>query len=287
MFGSTVDYWLLRPLTHRRYIATEEELDARADVEQPFDAARAQRRLDKWNRRLDNRLPLRRDWRYLDVGCGQGDLTIAFAMAGCGYVCGIDMIARNIARAKSSAAQLGLKGRVEFVCGDVHEWQTRDKFDVILSHEALEHILEPKAFLQRLADVVADNGLAVLAFGPLFHSPLGDHMNAHFRVPIPWKGALFSEQANLRLRAENFRPGDYPSRYQDMKGGLNLMRYSEFLRYVRETGWHVDTLRVNPQLRGYPPLYWMSCGLTRLPIVRDYFASSIYTILRRQPTSAS
>ena len=101
MFGSFVDYWLLRPLTHRRYIATEEELDALAEIGQPFDAQHAKHRLEKWNWRLENRIPLRRDLRYLDVGCGHGDLTIAFAMAGCGRICGIDIVSRCITRAKS------------------------------------------------------------------------------------------------------------------------------------------------------------------------------------------
>ena len=281
MFGSFLDYWLLRPFVHRRRIATEQELDALAEIGEPFDETQAKNRLEKWNRRLENRIPIRRELRYLDVGCGYGDLTIAFALAGCGPICGIDVIPRSITRAKAAAKELKLEDQVEFVCTDFHQWEPTTKFDVVLSHEALEHILEPKAFLQRLGEMVTDDGIAVLAFGPLFYSPFGDHMNAFFKFRIPWKGVIFSEKAILRLRTENYRPTDFVSRYQDITGGLNLMRYSEFLRYVQESGWHIDTLFVNPQLKSYLPLYWLSCLLTRLPIIKDYFAASVYAILRR------
>lgn len=60
------------------------------------------------------------------------------------------------------------------------------------------------------------------------------------------------------------------------------MRYSEFLRFVIQTGWTFDYLAVNPQLKQLPPLYWLSSVLVRFPGIRDYFASSVYTILRRK-----
>ena len=64
--------------------------------------------------------------------------------------------------------------------------------------------------------------------------------------------------------------------------GMNRMRYSEFLRYVREAGWHSRFLAVNPFLKRLPPLYHASNALTRIPLVRDFFVHSIYTILCRE-----
>jgi hypothetical protein len=69
--------------------------------------------------------------------------------------------------------------------------------------------------------------------------------------------------------------------YQEITGGLNLLRYSEFLRDTAAAGWKIDFLEINPQLRKIPPLYWLSNALCRIPVIQDYFASSIYTILRR------
>src|SRR5262249_52972733 len=96
----------------------------------------------------------------------------------------------------------------------------------------------------------------------------------------PWRGVLFSEQAILRLRREQYRPTDRETSYQNISGGLNLLRYSEFLQYVTDTGWEFEFLSVNPQLRTFPILHRLSNALVRVPRVQNYFAASVYTILR-------
>jgi hypothetical protein len=39
-------------------------------------------------------------------------------------------------------------------------------------------------------------------------------MDSFFRIAIPWRGALFSEEAILRLRRERFRPTERAMTYQ-------------------------------------------------------------------------
>ena len=92
--------------------------------------------------------------------------------------------------------------------------------------------------------------------------------------------ALFSEQAMLRVRRECFRPTDPATRYQDIAGGLNLMRYSEFLRDVPETGWKFSYLRPNAMLR-HRALRAVSTAVTAVPRVRDYFIHNVYAVLER------
>jgi SAM-dependent methyltransferase len=282
MFGEMIDYYVLRPFTHNRNIATEDQLNSKAN-EPDIDLDSALSRVQKLEQRLEGRFPVRPGLRYLDVGCGKGDIAIALVKRGAGNVIGIDITERSIVSAKANADRLKVGQRVQFICEDIHEWRPCHRFDVVLSHEALEHIENPKEFLQKLADFVEPNGIAVLAFGPLFCSPSGDHMGGFFRVAIPWRGVLFSERAILRLRRKRFRPTDPATSLRDIVGHLNMMRYSEFLRHIDQTGWTIDYLAVNPQLKKSPPLYWMSCVLIRIPCVRDYFASSVYTILRRKP----
>ncbi|HEV2201989.1 MAG TPA: class I SAM-dependent methyltransferase [Bryobacteraceae bacterium] len=282
MFGSTIDYQLLRPFTHSRNFATEEEIDARTG-KMSIDLDAAASRILKLQKRLRGRLPIEPDFRYLDIGCGGGDIALGLAQLGAGHVTGIDIVPRYISAATANADRLQLTDRVQFLHQDIHHWAPSERYDVVLSHEALEHIRDPQAFLRVLKRFVRPHGIAVLAFGPLFHSPVGDHMDGFFRMPIPWRGALFSEKAILRLRAEKFRPTEGSSSYHEIVGGLNLLRYSEFLRYTAAAGWQVDFLDVNPQLRKIPPLYWLSSALCRLPGIQNYFAGSVYTILRHDP----
>ena len=282
MLGETIDYLILRSLSHSRNIATEEDLNDRARSESSFSIDEAEFRLRKLLRRFEGHFPINEEFRYLDIGCGTGDITIALARAGAKYVTGLDIMPRNIVTAEVYAKQMEVQNTVRFICDDIHSWKPPDRYDVILSHEALEHIEDPKGFLQRLGQLVEPNGVAVLAFGPLFHSPFGDHMRNFFRVQIPWRGVIYSEKAVLRLRRERFRPTDSAACYQEIAGGLNLMRYSEFLEYVDDAGWEFDFLTVNPQLKRFGPAIHLSNLLMRMPLLKDYFALSVYAKLRRR-----
>ena len=282
MLGETLDYLILRPLTHSRNAKTEEELNSCAVQQTWLNIEDATFRLRKLMSRLEGNFPISDTLRYLDIGCGTGDIAIALAKAGCKKVTGIDFVPRKITQATLNAKRLRVDNCVHFLCEDIHDWTPPHRYDVILSHEALEHINSPQALLQMVANLLAPKGIVILAFGPLFHSPFGDHMNSFFRVQIPWRGVIFSEKAILRLRRDRFRPTDLADRYQDISGSLNLMRYSEFLKYVDATGWEFSFLCVNPQLKRFLPLYYLSNTLIQIPLVRDYFASSIYAILRRR-----
>jgi 2-polyprenyl-3-methyl-5-hydroxy-6-metoxy-1,4-benzoquinol methylase len=281
MLGATLDYIILRGLAHRRNLATEEQLDAlssRVSAE-PFEEAASKFR--KLFDRFEGHLPVDPSLRYLDMGCGSGELTIAFARLGVKRITGVDFLPRNIETAQAHARRIGTGREVQFICRDLRAWVPEEKYDVLLSFDALEHIEDPGVFLRKMTGFIAPGGRAVLAFGPLFHSPYGDHMWDFFRLQIPWRGVLFSEEAVLRVRRECFRPTDPAGSYREVAGGLNLMRYSEFLKHVRDTGWEFDYLAVNTFLKRVPPLRFISDTVMRLPGVRDYFAHNVYAVLRR------
>jgi len=280
MFGNRIDYWLLRPFVHSRNRATEEELNTRFAAGNSFTINAAMSRVEKLVARFEGRFPINNKLRYLDVGCGNGDICIALAKAGCKSLTGVDIMLRNIQCAKSNAAKMKVESKVNFVCKDINNWIQDQKYDVVLSHEALEHIGQPGLFLQSLARLINKDGSVFLAFGPLFHSPLGDHLNGFFRICIPWRGVLFSEKALLRLRREFYRPTDPAESFEEMAGGLNHMRYSQFLAYVNEAGLDLRYLSINPQLRMFPLLHRISNGLVRIPRIRDYVTISVYAMLK-------
>jgi SAM-dependent methyltransferase len=281
MLGASLDYFILRSLAHRRNLATEEQLESRFSQVSAESLEEGMPKFRKLIGRFEGHLPVDPGLRYLDMGCGTGELTIAFSKLGVRRITGVDFLPRNIERARAYTRHSGTGPGVQFICRDLREWAPEEKFDVLLSFDALEHIEDPEAFLRKMTDFIAPGGIAVLAFGPLFHSPFGDHMWDFYRLQIPWRGIVFSEQAMLRVRSECFRPGDPVSSYHEIAGGLNLMRYSEFLKHVRDTGWRFDYLAVNTFLKRLPPLRFISDLVMRIPGVRDYFVHNVYAVLRR------
>ena len=281
MLGETLDYLFLRSLAHRRNLATEEQLNLLFRHASVDSLEAAIPKLRKLVDRFEGHLPIEPDLSYLDMGCGSGELTIAFAKLGIRHITGVDFLPRYIDRAMAQARRAGAGQGARFICRDLHSWFPEEKYDVLLSFDALEHIDDPRAFLEKMTDFLAPGGIAVLAFGPLFHSPFGDHMWDFFRLQIPWRGVLFTERSVLRVRRECFRPTDAASGYRDIAGGLNLMRYSEFLRHVADTGWRFDYLAVNTFLNRLPPLRFICDMVMRVPVLRDYFAHNVYAVLRR------
>jgi SAM-dependent methyltransferase len=284
VLGEALDYRVLRSLAHARLRATEAELD-RLHAEQGRDpgAADAAAKLDKLLARFEGRFPLDPRLSYLDLGCGEGELALALARLGARRVTGVDFMPRAIEaarlNARRAAAGGAVRGEVSFLCADLHAWQPAARFDVLLSIDVFEHVRDPEGFLARMAGFLAPGGVAVMAFGPLFHSPFGDHMKAFFRVQLPWRGVLFNERALLRVRRECYRPTDPAERLQDIAGGLNRMRYGEFLRALERTGWRARFLRVNAGIPG--PARAVSRLVTSLPWARDYFVHNVYAILER------
>src|ERR1051325_11262610 len=201
MFGENIDYCLLRPLTHKRHRATEEELDKRA-TSSAFSLENARAYFDRAQSvYFAGRVPVDPDLSYLDIGCGMGRFSIGLSLAGARDVTGIDIVERNITEARKISAGMSQGIAPSFFHADIHDWAPKREYDVVIVLGAMEHIHDPGKFLAAVPRFLKPKGLAFVSHEP-FQSPFGDHMREFFRIQIPWRGVLFSEKAILKLRAE-------------------------------------------------------------------------------------
>lgn len=97
--------------------------------------------------------------RMLDVGCGGGILSESMARQGA-EVLGIDVTPRNLIVARQHAEGSGLDVGYRHVA---LENLPEDGFDVVLNMEVIEHVLEPRLFLERCMEKVRPGGFMVLA----------------------------------------------------------------------------------------------------------------------------
>ncbi len=95
--------------------------------------------------------------RFLDVGCGRGELVLAHAHAG-GRATGIDFSADAVNLARQKAIDLGLA--CEFLVGSFAELPTNRTFDRILASEFIEHVsaAEGQAFFNLAHRLLAPGG---------------------------------------------------------------------------------------------------------------------------------
>jgi SAM-dependent methyltransferase len=101
--------------------------------------------------------------RWLDVGCGGGDVTqrLARAVGGDGAVLGIDRDAEQLELARAEARLAGL-GNVEFRCADVTQVRLAPSaFDGLYVRFVLTHLSDPAAALAHLAPAVRSGGVMI------------------------------------------------------------------------------------------------------------------------------
>ena len=98
--------------------------------------------------------------RILDIGCGAGLLCEPFTRLGA-QVIGIDPSASNIAAARLHAEKGHLS--IDYRCTTVEDMDVRERFDIVLAMEVVEHVTDVGAFLKRCAAMLKPGGLMVVS----------------------------------------------------------------------------------------------------------------------------
>ena len=98
--------------------------------------------------------------RMLDIGCGAGLLCEPFARLGA-QVIGVDPSESNIAAAKLHAERSHLS--IDYRCTTLEQMDARERFDIVLAMEVVEHVTDVGAFLDRCAAIMKPSGLMVVS----------------------------------------------------------------------------------------------------------------------------
>src|ERR1022692_5039107 len=98
--------------------------------------------------------------RTLDIGCGAGLLCEPFTRLGA-QVIGVDPSATNIAAAKLHADKGHLS--IDYRCTTVEQMDVRERFDIVLAMEVIEHVSDVGLFLNRCAAMLKPGGMMVIS----------------------------------------------------------------------------------------------------------------------------
>jgi 2-polyprenyl-3-methyl-5-hydroxy-6-metoxy-1,4-benzoquinol methylase len=135
----------------------------------------------------------------LDIGCGNGAVSASLAERGA-QVVGIDLSETGIALARQEHPEL--KWAAMSVYDDLRSSLGRE-FDLVVSLEVIEHLFDPRLFLQRAFEVLKPGGLLVLSTP--YHGylknvvlALSGRLDAHFTVLWDGGHVKFFSWATLR-----------------------------------------------------------------------------------------
>ena len=101
-----------------------------------------------------------RNLKILDIGCGGGLLSEPMSRLGAD-VTGIDASQQNINVAKIHSSKKKLK--IKYICSSPEKLNIKEKFDIVLNMEIIEHVNDVDIFLKNSSKFLRKNGIMFVA----------------------------------------------------------------------------------------------------------------------------
>ncbi len=204
--------------------------------------------------------------RVLEIGCGRGETSGAFAKHyGCAVV-GVD-----IKRYKEWA---DIPENVTLIETDLTEDSPPDigDFDVIYSNSVWEHLRHPYSMLKKSHDLLRAEG-RLLVSANLYRGPMASHRYRH--VFFPWPHLLFTDE----VFREFFVSIGHPPRG---KAWVNQLSIADYQNYFDIIGFEVEklTFSMRPFDEGFYHRFEEILGqFPRYDPERDFF----HVVLKKMP----
>lgn len=220
--------------------------------------------------------------KVLEVGCGLGGNLFPFAEMGC-KVSGVDIDALSIEYAKTFYAERGVEA--DLTCEDIHAYVTDAKYDLILLHDAIEHITDKEKLMHRLRSLLADDGLLYVAF-PAWCMPFGGHQQVcrSFLSHCPFIHLLPRKLYIWLLRKFGETEGTVRSLMDTRNAKMPIQAFQGLCDKT-------DLETINRTLYFINPHYEVKFGLkprklwrvlAAVPYLRDFFSTSCHYLLRKR-----
>ncbi len=101
----------------------------------------------------------------LEIGCGNGDVSIPIAMQGYRMI-GIEIEALRVTRCKKLLSELSLTQTMKVYQGDaeklVETIEGSSKFDIIIASEVIEHVPHPERVFSGIKKLLKEDGMLIL-----------------------------------------------------------------------------------------------------------------------------
>ena len=110
--------------------------------------------------KIDNKEKPLKNVKILDIGCGGGLLSEPMKRLGAEVV-GIDASNKNIEVAKLHAKKNNLD--IKYFCKSPENFEPKNKFDVILNMEIIEHVEDVEFFLKSCSNLLRKDGIMFIA----------------------------------------------------------------------------------------------------------------------------
>jgi SAM-dependent methyltransferase len=219
----------------------------------------------------------------LEIGCGPGNRSIEAAAHGAVRVVGLDPSDVNFSVGLEILAKMPIawRDRVTFFKGTL-DTLPPEKFDVIISENSFEHVLNVAELLEEVRNRLNAGGRLYLGFGPLYHAPEGDHGWLREVLPgrryfwWPWGHLLMEEFAFRKLSKLHGKAVAQTRNWLYLD--LNQHTLAEYETMFRNSGLRMAYFKTN-HVRSLKAHLFSAFG--KIPGLSKYFTLNIFTILEK------
>lgn len=215
--------------------------------------------------------------RILELGCGEGNLSLELASRGM-LLTGIDLSPKRIERAESKARALGLKNPPVFQTGDLNTLTLPNQaFDCVVAHDSLHHILNLGRLCDQVSRTLAPGGQFLVVdyigmglfrkvFAAFFYALLPTHQPYRAKWALRHRlGAFFASERQKRRAIEQ---GPAGTLHQDSPFEEISQR-----SILKEIQTHFEVI----ELESFCPFWFYLAAKVRLPNRMKY---SVARLLR-------
>ena len=212
--------------------------------------------------------------KVLDFGCGHGALSIEIAQSGADKVLGIDLEERNIKFANENLAKnfSSLSKKIDFESKDILKENNLSDFDYIVSKDTFEHTVKLNEVINKIYQIINNEGKVFVGFGPLYNFYNGDH--GLTGAKLPWFHLIIPEK--FLLRRLNKTRVKKINTIQEL--GLSKLSYNQYIKIFNDSKFHIDFIKINLSDHPVAPIFNI---LRRIKFLEEFFTYNIYCILKK------
>lgn len=199
----------------------------------------------------------------LDFGCGYGGKTVELA-CNClaKEVCGVELFPEIVSHSSQYARFRGVDNCKFMVCSQTDIPLESESYDVVVSHDVLEHVSEPQTTVREIYRILKPGGRALIIFPP-YHGMMSHHLDYITKVPALHlifspstlinviNKIISSERGHLFTTPLQPAPSLSHNKNRKVLPTLNGLTSTEFARIINEFSFKIIEWKQKPLFNRY------------------------------------
>jgi len=238
---------------------------------------------------IEQSVKLEPNFRVMEIGCAEGGVLEAFAKLGCQCV-GVELMTTRYERAQKHLSSYIESGQLSLSNKNIYdvniEEEYKDRFDLIILKDVIEHIHDQDKVLDRLRSFLNPNGYIFFGFPP-WQMPFGGHQQiakSKLLSRLPYYHLLPTFLYRIVLKAFNEPSKTIDDLIEIKETGISIERFQRLVKKNKYSILGVEFYLINP-------IYIYKFGLkprvqnkiiSNIPYIRNYLTTCMYYLVKKE-----